>query len=262
MKLHISWVLVLTAMSGLLLPANLAAEDKKKPDAEKKKEPAANVVIEGELSQVDLKDTKGSQSYCKTFTHKMEKDKTYQIDLSSTNFQPFLRLEDAKGTQVETGVGQPASIFYKAAKTEEYLVVVTGQAQGSIGKFKLTIRDAASTLVFSVTEKLTPKDEAYQGRKHKLFLVEMEAGKTYQIDMRSSNFDSYLFFESPNKKLLAQDDDSGGFPHARIIHKATETGKHRIIATHYSNGGTLGEFTVTVRQTDGPTAPAQDKKDK
>jgi hypothetical protein len=105
--------------------------------------------------------------------------------------------------------------------------------------------------VLTVNDALNQNDAVYMGRMHKVFLVEMEAGKTYQIDMVSTNFDSYLFFESPGKNLLAQDDDGGGYPDARIIHKATETGKHRIIASHFGNGGNLGQFSITVRLTDG-----------
>ncbi len=112
-------------------------------------------------------------------------------------------------------------------------------------------------IVLNVNDGLNQNDGVYQGRRHKVYLVEMEAGKTYQIDMRSTNFDSYLFFESPNKKLLAQDDDSGGFPDARIIYRATEAGKFRVIASHFGGGGALGQFTITIRLTDG--IPVQDK---
>jgi hypothetical protein len=95
---------------------------------------------------------------------------------------------------------------------------------------------------------LTQTDPVYKGKKHKLFTFNMEEGKTYQIDMKSGAFDSYLFLESPDGKLLAMDDDSGGFPDARIIHKAAKTGNYRIIATCF--GGGNGEFTLTIRPTD------------
>ena len=74
----------------------------------------------------------------------MEKDKTYQIDLSSKNFFPYLRLEDAKGTQVDTGMGQTASMLYKAAKTEDYQIVVTSVNQGT-GKSTLTVKHGAAS---------------------------------------------------------------------------------------------------------------------
>jgi hypothetical protein len=105
--------------------------------------------------------------------------------------------------------------------------------------------------VLRVNDGLNQNDGVYQGRRHKVYTVDLEAGKTYQIDMKSTNFDSYLFFESPDRRLLAQDDDGGGYPDARIIYKATESGKFRVIASHFGAGGALGQFTITVRLSDG-----------
>ena len=66
-------------------------------------------------------------------------------------------------------------------------------------------------------------------------------------------------FESPEGKLLAQDDDGGGYPSARIIHKATKNGKYRVICTYFS-GAVNGNFNLTVRQTDGPPRTIIEKK--
>jgi hypothetical protein len=74
----------------------------------------------------------------------------------------------------------------------------------------------------------------------------MEKGKTYQIDMVSKAFDSYLFLESPQGRQLAANDDGGGYPNARIVHTATESGKHRIITTYFGDGA--GTFTLTIHQ--------------
>ena len=50
------------------------------------------------------------------------------------------------------------------------------------------------------------------------------------------------------------------YPDARIIHKATNTGKYRVITTHFGGGGNLGDFTLTVRQTEG-APPLIERKD-
>jgi Bacterial pre-peptidase C-terminal domain len=108
------------------------------------------------------------------------------------------------------------------------------------------------------TGEIAQGDSLYQKKKiHKLFLFEMEAGKTYQIDQVSGALDSYLYLEDPNGNLLAKDDDGGGFPDARIIHKATKAGKYRIIATSL-RGNQTGAFTLTIRETDG--TPRKDEK--
>src|SRR3954454_5736646 len=130
--MKIRWIMAvaLTTAVGILLQGTLGANDKKKPEPEKKKkEQFKEVIVPGELINVDLLD-KATNSFSKSFTYKMEKDKTYQIDLHTNAFQPYLRLENAAGTQVGVGAGSPASIFYKPSKDEEYQVIVTSQGNG------------------------------------------------------------------------------------------------------------------------------------
>lgn len=85
-------------------------------------------------------------------------------------------------------------------------------------------------------------------KKHKLYLVPMEQGRTYQIDLTSGAFDSYLYLYDATGKLLAQDDDGGGYPSARIIYRATRNGVFRVEAT--SLGGQFtGPFRLAIRRT-------------
>lgn len=263
-------ILISFALSLVLsvLPLGLRAGDKKK-EGDKKPAPFKPIVLDGELISADLKDKIQQQSYCKTYTFKMEKGRSYQIEMQTANLLPFLRLEDSMGKQVATAtdnLGQrKAIIVYDPAKTEDFEIFATTLNGGATGKFTLTIRDATGYSILNVNDKLTQNDPQYKNagnKKHKMFLVQLEAGKTYQIDMRSTAFDSYLYLESPEGKVLAQDDDGGGYPNARIIHKATQTGKYRIATTYFGGGGNLGDFQLTVRQTDGdpPAIEAKDKK--
>ena len=51
--------------------------------------------VEGKLTADDPKDAVRKDSYCKVHTVKLEKDVVYRIDLISTQFDAYLRLEDA-----------------------------------------------------------------------------------------------------------------------------------------------------------------------
>ena len=42
----------------------------------------------------------------------------------------------------------------------------------------------------------------------KFHSVMFQAGKTYAISMKSSDFDSYLVLESPKGEVVAEDDDA------------------------------------------------------
>src|SRR5262249_40119773 len=82
------------------------------------------------------------------------------------------------------------------------------------------------------------KDRVRTNMYCKTYTYKMTEGKTYQIDMISTEFDSYLRLENPNGDQIAEDDDSGGFPNARIIIRAPKTGDYTIICTTYALGAT------------------------
>jgi hypothetical protein len=80
--------------------------------------------------------------------------------------------------------------------------------------------------------------------------------------MKSGDMDSYLRLEYSDGAQVAADDDSGGFPNARILYRAPRTGDYTIICTTYAAGAT-GRFTLIVQDTPGGPIPKQeDKKDK
>jgi hypothetical protein len=198
----------------------------------------------------------------------MEQGKSYQVEVGSQNFQCLLRLEDASGKQVAQAIDQfgnrKAVLFFQPTKTEDYEIVVTTINGGATGKFNLAIKDASNSMVLAVRDKIDQNDKNYApagGKKHKAYEVILEEGRTYQIDMTSGNFDSYLYFESPEGKVLAQDDDGGGYPSAKIVYKVTKTGKYKVIATYFGGGPVNGEYNVTLRQTDGPARTIINEKE-
>jgi thiol-disulfide isomerase/thioredoxin len=107
---------------------------------------------------------------------------------------------------------------------------------------------------FKVEGKLAdsdPKDKDTNAptNEHKF---KMKAGKAYVIDMTSTEIDSYLKLMDPKGKKVAEDDDGGGYPNARILYKAKEDGDFKIICTCFPqpmNGlGLTGKYTLTVRE--------------
>jgi hypothetical protein len=57
--------------------------------------------------------------------------------------------------------------------------------------------------------------------------------------------DPYLQVRDAKRKILAEDDDSGGDLNARIVFRAPADGVYQLRATSF-NGG-RGPFTITVR---------------
>jgi predicted Zn finger-like uncharacterized protein len=108
----------------------------------------------------------------------------------------------------------------------------------------------------SVGAQLTfqdPVDPTAPGCRAKLYQIDLQAGRTYQIDMVSPNpnvLDPFLRIEDMNGRELAQDDDSGGNLNARIIFSPPVTGSYIIYATTFRDN-TTGPFTLTVRENKG-----------
>jgi hypothetical protein len=111
--------------------------------------------------------------------------------------------------------------------------------------------DAQGLKVEDQITKDDPQDTVRMGSHRKVHTFKMTAGKTYVIDMITrdpgKNFDPYLRLEDPDGKQVAQDDDGGGFPNARITFTAERGGEYKIIATTFGQGMT-GKYLLTVRQ--------------
>jgi hypothetical protein len=260
MKVVLNSIFVIAVALALSITGSLPG-DEKKASEKNKEEPAKDLLIEAELANADLKDRVLTESFCKSYTFKMIEGRSYQIDMKSKAFDAFLRLENPQGTQVaaddDSGGMLNARIIYRAPKSGDYTICAMSLGAGSKGKFTLHIKDLQ--LEFKPIElklvkeqashksNLAATDQRYNNKLHKVFHVEFEEGKTYQIDHVSGAFDAYLYLLSPDGIVLAEDDDSGGALNSRIIHKAEKTGRFQIIATSLNGSGT-GNFAISVRE--------------
>jgi hypothetical protein len=233
--------------------------------------PQADFAMEGVLRP----DPSGSGRMRKSQPIKMKAGKEYTIHLQA-GFGAFLFLEHngvvvAQGPRLTARGARDNQIVFRPTVNGIYQINVTsfGGQMGGIFTLRVQVRHAPKPIDGSgerpgnaialkneksevaYNGKLEADDPLYiySGKRHKLITFLMEAGKTYQIDMTSDLFNSYLFLESPGRKVLAQDGDGGGFPNARIIYKTTETGDHRIICTSFGVTAT-GMFKLTIRARD------------
>lgn len=102
----------------------------------------------------------------------------------------------------------------------------------------------------TIDGKLTaddPKDTVQKNSYQKVHRIQFEQGITYVIDLVSLKFDAFLRLEDSAKKHLASDDDSGGFPHARLVFAPKKSGQYRIIVTSFKPGET-GDYKLIIGQ--------------
>lgn len=112
------------------------------------------------------------------------------------------------------------------------------------GIITLTLGPDGATRVDSVLTDADPPNAL--GRSHKAYQVQLEAGKSYQIDLVSTDFHSFLFLLDSKNNKITEDEDGGGFPNARITYQAKTTDAYRIHASHFDKKH--GKFTLTVRR--------------
>jgi hypothetical protein len=107
----------------------------------------------------------------------------------------------------------------------------------------------------SVSGMLTVSDPTLSDRSHyKLFTFMGSAGQTVQIDLMSSDFDSYLYLRDQNGSEIAHDDDGGGGLNARIIRQLPYSGSYQIVVNTLRSGQ-FGAFTLQLQSSSMSTQP-------
>jgi hypothetical protein len=129
-----------------------------------------------------------------------------------------------------------------------------------VGGFFLFFLGKTRTPPFEEKDRWTASDPLYKlagpGGEvkvpHKSYMVTLKAKKTYTIDLtapgKTAPPDPYLVIEDKNGKKLAEDDDSGGFPNARIVFTPDTDGDYKIIAATIKG---TGDFTLSVKEVGG-----------
>ncbi|MEX0691222.1 MAG: hypothetical protein WD934_02505 [Gemmatimonadales bacterium] len=80
--------------------------------------------------------------------------------------------------------------------------------------------------------------------------VELEAGDSVEIDLRSDSIDALLILIGPGGFTLS-DDDSGGDLDAKVSFRAPTTGRYRLLAASYDSDET-GPFTLRIARVRRP----------
>jgi hypothetical protein len=213
--------------------------------------------FEGDLSTDDPK-VLGKPA--KVHQVRMSPGKTYLIDMESTDFDPLLRILDARGKQVASdddgGEGLNARIRFTPRTEGTYQIVATrfGSDEGSyLVKVGVLGEDPAKPARAPlVVEKdlrfegdLCADDPNVLGKPARVHQVKMSPGKTYVIDLESTDFDPYLRVLDASGRQVASDDDGGEGLNARIRLTPRTAGVYQIVATRF--GSRQGSYLLKVR---------------
>ena len=248
----------------LALVGSVRGQDKadQKPDKAKEPKPLAvgkdGLKVEAQLTNDDAKVKFGKDSPSKRYPVKMTAGKKYVIEMASADFDSVLLLEDMQGKRVAENDDAPGEntlnsrIVFVAFRDEAVTVVATN-LDAKPGKFTLSVREDKGAFVneakpLNVDAKGTEQKAALSADAiARVYQVKMAEKKSYVIEMRSKDFDAYLFVFDESGKVLAHDDDGAGGLDSKITFRPTAAGTYRIVAGSLNFMGS-GDYILTVRE--------------
>jgi peroxiredoxin len=140
---------------------------------------------------------------------------------------------------------------FLSISTLAFVILAASLLQTTGAKEKEKLKD------FIAKGKLTKDDprDQQRGGPTQVHVVSMKAGKTYNILMVSTDFDSYLRLLDPKGNQLEEDDDSGGDLNSLIVFNCTKDGDYKIVCTTFGPNMT-GNYTLTVKTTGAVQQPS------
>ena len=191
-----------------------------------------------------------------------------KFDVIAVGFTPWIVVTDVELDVI--AVGAPTSAT-EASLAEllpagEHQVWITTSG-GGLGTFTLTrsvatitaCEDAAPVGVVaiggSVNGIIASTDcRLTDGRAADPWSLTVPVGATLQVDLASSDFDTFLYVLDASGAVIDGDDDSGDALNSRVT-RAFAAGQYTLLVTSYSAGET-GAYSLGVQQTAGLVAGA------
>jgi hypothetical protein len=183
------------------------------------------------------------------------------IDMRSSDFDAYLylgRLVNGAWLQLASnddgGTGTDARISHRLDADGEYLIRASQFSTSRMGRFTLGLETftaprpiAAGAAVAGTLSSQAPTMPG-ESRRYVEYVYRGRAGERVVIDLRSRDFDAYLYLgrrEGAQWRQLAHDDDGGEGRDARITHVFAADGEYLIRASSFT-AGRSGSFTLQV----------------
>ncbi len=217
--------------------------------------PATGLTINGSLSSDDpTVVAKPSDLRAKSYQVKLAGGKAYVIEMNSKQFDPYLVVQDADGKTIaeddDGGGALNSRLLLTPAK--DTVFKIHAAALTGVGSFVLKVKEAAAASdpkkVYDPAKAVVTLDGNITNENRVIFYqVKLEKGATYQIDLMSKMFDSFLTINDMDGKKIADDDDGGDGFNSRIVIEAESSGTYRIIASSLGMMG-RGSFRLTIEK--------------
>ena len=184
-----------------------------------------------------------------------------RIDVASPAFDAYAVLRFG-ATPVDSnddgGEGNNARLTTILAQTGTYTLVVSPYTAGSSGgRYSVSLAFSEPPAGAGRIERLVP-GRAASGRLEvgdrprsgggfqDLWEFDGREGQELLVEMRSSEFDSYLELRGPDGALIAENDDGGEGTNAQISARLARAGRYRVVARSYGEREASGFYELTL----------------
>jgi hypothetical protein len=222
----------------------------------------ANRVVSGRLEPGDQQ--RGNGAWQDVWEFEGRRDQDVTIEMNSSDFDAWLELRDDRGALLvendDGGDGTNSLIVTRLPRNGRYRIIARsfGDTPRS-GTYDLVLLAGGSAVA--------PPGRVNELRADQLMRGRLESGDsiigdgswadvwTYRagqdgnlvIDMRSSDFDTYLIVRGPEGQILGTDDDGGSGTNSRLTVRVQRGRTYRVYANSYGSDTSAGTYQLMAR---------------
>jgi hypothetical protein len=193
------------------------------------------------------------------------------LDLMSDEFDPYLVLRDAEGYVVgsddDSGEDNNARVHAILPRDGSYRIVAMAFGEDGRGRYTLQARGwetpdappagAVARLAPGETKDglLEPGDEiGGDGPFQDRWTIDARAGARLRVELRSTDFDSYLVVLGPDGQVVGSDDDGLENRDAAVSLRITAAGGYTVLATSFGENPSIGAYRISLSEETGTFA--------
>ncbi|MGE0787388.1 MAG: pre-peptidase C-terminal domain-containing protein [Sandaracinaceae bacterium] len=220
--------------------------------------------LNGELSTTDARLPSGEYFDVYELTARDEDRGAVAVELESSAFDCFLRVEGPGGELWENddyGGTTSSRVEIELARSGTYRIVTTSYRAGEAGAYELKVLTQRDTEATGAPPEGAPQHEQTgdlaqgdstleSGEFYDEYTFEWPVGTRIRLEARSTEIDPYLIVRPPTGPQRDNDDmNPGQSLDAGLDLQVSEAGPWRVLVTSY-RPGEVGHYTLTVRGSD------------
>ncbi|MEX2445369.1 MAG: PPC domain-containing protein [Alkalispirochaeta sp.] len=170
------------------------------------------------------------------------------IDLTSDNFDTYLRIQDDRGREYiddDGGPGRNSRVNYAFDRDGVISIHASSFSGEGVGRYRLQVAEIGADPVATYQGELSAgSDRTYDGKWVDRYEYAGSAGETVSIHLQSDVFDTQLYLSGPSGESIAHDDDGGGDTNSLVTVTLPETGTYQIFVVPFIDGG--GPYRLSI----------------